>query len=69
MMYWITVGGYLAFAVAMFVLVVVSARRPRSIAPLGDMLERIMVSRTARVGIIAAWWWFGWHFIFAPPVG
>lgn len=69
MMYWITVGGYLVFAVAMLVLGVVSARRPRSIAPLGDMLERIMVSRTARVGIIAAWWWFGWHFIFAPPVG
>ena len=33
-----------------------------------DMLERVMRSRTVRIGVIAAWWWFGWHFIFAKTV-
>jgi hypothetical protein len=32
------------------------------------MLAAMMTSRIARVGIIAAWWWLGWHFFFAPTV-
>jgi hypothetical protein len=69
MIYWFTVGGYLVLLAAMVVLNVIARRDHARIAPIGDMLERIMTSRTTRIGIIAAWWWFGWHFIFAPPVG
>ena len=69
MMYWVTVAGYLTLLAAMIVLDLIARRNQNRVAPLGDMLERIMTSRTTRIGIIAAWWWFGWHFIFAPPVG
>ena len=69
MIYWATVTGYLALIAAMVVLDLIARRDHNKLAPLGDMLERFMVSRTTRIGIIAAWWWFGWHFLFAPPVG
>jgi hypothetical protein len=32
------------------------------------MLDHVMKSRTTRVAVIAAWWWFGWHFAFAETV-
>lgn len=69
MMYAVTVAGYLVFLGAMVALNLFARRHPDRVAPLGDMLERIMESRTTRVALIAAWWWFGWHFNFAPPVG
>ena len=51
-----------AASVAGMVLTDIVARsRPDRIAPVDDMLEKAMTSRTARIGIIAAWWWFGWH--------
>lgn len=42
--------------------------RPTRIAPVFEMLEFVMRQRTTRIGIIAAWWWFGWHFLFAPTI-
>jgi hypothetical protein len=39
--------------------------RPRTrwpIPPLGDLLTRIMRSRTGRVGVLVAWAWLGLHF-------
>jgi hypothetical protein len=42
--------------------------RPTRVAPLAEMLDHVMRLRTTRVGIIAAWWWFGWHFLFAPTI-
>jgi hypothetical protein len=62
------VTGYLSIVAAMGVVEFYAVKRPESIAPMGDMLEHVMRSRTVRVGIIAAWWWFGWHFLFAPTV-
>ena len=42
--------------------------KPDIIVPIGDMLDHVMKSRTTRVAVIAAWWWFGWHFAFADTV-
>lgn len=60
--------GYLLILLAMAVVEVVARRRPDRIAPLGDMLDQVMQSRTVRLGVIAAWWWFGWHFLVAQTV-
>lgn len=68
MIYGVIVTGYLAIVLAMGVVEFYSVKRPHSLAPLGEMLEHVMRSRTVRVGIIAAWWWCGWHFLFAPTV-
>ena len=68
MMYAAVFAGYICILLAMGVIEFYAQRKPNSIAPLGDMLDHVMRSRTVRVGIIAAWWWFGWHFLFAPTV-
>jgi hypothetical protein len=67
MMFTIVLGGYLVIVGFMFITQLIAWRHPHRIAPLGEMLERQMIERTTRVGIIAAWWWCGWHFVFAPP--
>lgn len=64
----IVIAGYVGIVVAMVVLEIIARKKTESIAPLGEMLNHATRSRTVRIGIIAAWWWFGWHFLFAPTV-
>ena len=58
----ITIAGYLAVLLAAVALQVLAARTPGPIPPLGDLLTRIMRSRTGRVGVLVAWAWLGLHF-------
>lgn len=64
----VVIAVYLVIVAGMVLTDIVARSRPDRIAPVDDMLEKAMTSRTARIGIIAAWWWFGWHFIFATTV-
>jgi hypothetical protein len=64
----VTIAGYLAIVALMLALEIYAQRKPDRVAPLDDMLAQVMTSRIIRVGIIAAWWWFGWHFLFASTV-
>ena len=59
---------YVALVIAALIVEWRAQRRPAIIAPLGEMLEHVMSSRITRVGVTAAWWWFGWHFLFAETV-
>ncbi|MEY4458418.1 MAG: hypothetical protein RIS25_1011 [Actinomycetota bacterium] len=68
MTYWITVTGYLAIIVGMIATELRARAHPVQVAPLDDMLDRVMATRTTRLGLIAAWWWFGWHFLFGPTL-
>jgi hypothetical protein len=68
MLWWVTTAGYLAILVGMGLTELFARWRPNRVAPLADMLDHVMRLRTTRVGIIAAWWWFGWHFLFAPTI-
>lgn len=36
--------------------------RPQILAPLGDLVARIMHHRNTRIALVVIWWWFGWHF-------
>lgn len=67
-MYWITFAGYILILLAMACIEIYARFRPEKLSPLGLMLHHVMESRTVRIGILAAWWWFGWHFVFAPTV-
>ncbi len=67
-MYTVVVAGYLVIVTGMLATQIYAWKRPHRFAPLGEMLERVMVERTTRIGLIAAWWWFGWHFLFAQTV-
>lgn len=64
----IVLGGYIVIIAVAIGVEIYAQRRPNNFAPIGDMLEHVMASRTTRVGVIAAWWWFGWHFAFADTV-
>lgn len=64
----IVVTGYLVIVALAIASEVYALRKPNTFAPIGDMLEHVMTSRTTRVSVIAAWWWFGWHFAFADTV-
>lgn len=68
MMYAVTLTGYLLILLAMAIVEIYARAKPQKISPLGDMLHHVMTSRTVRLGILAAWWWFGWHFLFAETV-
>ncbi|MHB1172640.1 MAG: DUF6186 family protein [Lacisediminihabitans sp.] len=64
----ITIAGYIVLVGSMISLELYARRKPDRVAPLDDMLAQVMAARTVRVGMIAAWWWFGWHFLFGPTV-
>ena len=64
----VTIAGYLTIVALMLALEIYAQRKPDRVAPLDDMLAQVMTSHIIRVGIIAAWWWFGWHFLFASTV-
>lgn len=36
--------------------------RPNQIAPLGDLVARMMHHRNTRLAVVIVWWWLGWHF-------
>ncbi|MDH6256090.1 DUF6186 family protein [Aurantimicrobium minutum] len=61
-------AGYALIALVAFAVEIFAQRKPDIIVPIGDMLDHVMKSRTTRVAVIAAWWWFGWHFAFADTV-
>jgi hypothetical protein len=58
----ITVSGYVAVVVAGVILEVVATRTTAPVPSLGDVLTRIMRTRTGRVGVLVAWAWLGLHF-------
>jgi len=68
MMWNLVAFGYLVIVLTAIAVEIYAQRKPDVIAPLGDMLDHVMKSRTTRVAVIAAWWWFGWHFAFAETV-
>lgn len=68
MSYVVTVAVYILLVLAAAGIEFWARVRPTQIAPIDTMLSHMMSSRITRVGVTAAWWWFGWHFLFAPTV-
>jgi len=64
----ITILGYLVIVISMITVEIYSRRRPDRVAPISDMLADAVDSRTVRIGLFAAWWWFGWHFFFSQTM-
>lgn len=36
--------------------------KPHVMAPLGDLVSRLMHHRNTRLALMVVWWWLGWHF-------
>ena len=58
----LTVLGYLVVVAAGVVIELIATRTQARIPPLGEVLTRIMRTRTGRVGVLVAWAWLGLHF-------
>jgi len=61
---WIPVAYGLVLAVAGMLQVWSLINRDK-IAPIGEMIERIMHHRSTRIAVVFIWWWLGWHFVVA----
>jgi len=63
-----TIAGFLVCVVAAVILELRARRTPDYLAPLGTVLDRVMESRSTRIGILLFWWWAGWHFLVGQTV-
>lgn len=64
----ITIGVYLLCIAAAIAVELISRRDPDRIAPFGDLMDRVMTTRSARIGVLLFWWWAGWHFLVGKTV-
>jgi hypothetical protein len=60
--------GFAIEAAAIVTLVILGQRDQNRFASLGEILDRVMATRAARICILTFWWWLGWHFLFAQTV-
>jgi hypothetical protein len=60
--------GFAFEAAAIVTLVILGQRENDRFASLGELLDRVMVTRAARITILTFWWWLGWHFLVAQTV-
>jgi hypothetical protein len=58
----VTIAGYLVVLAAGLAIQLLGWRSRPGVPPLGDVLTRIMRTRTGRVGILVFWAWMGLHF-------
>jgi hypothetical protein len=59
----LTVAVYAALTVALIGLELAARIAPRAGIPtLAAVLRHPMRLRATRIGLLMAWWWFGWHF-------
>ncbi|MBX3117030.1 MAG: hypothetical protein KF808_06775 [Cryobacterium sp.] len=64
----LTICAYLACVVAAVVVEIAARRDPERIAPIGNLMDKVMETRSARIGILLFWWWLGWHFLVGKTV-
>jgi len=58
----VTEIGFGAIVAAAVLLWLGSRLYPKKIPPLTTVLAGLMRKRSARIALVLAWWWVGWHF-------
>ncbi len=59
---YVTIFGYVLVLLAGVVVELLATRNQAQIPSLGQVLTRVMRTRTGRVGVLVAWVWLGLHF-------
>jgi len=59
---YVTIFGYVLVLLAGVVIELLATRNQAQIPSLGQVLTRVMRTRTGRVGVLVAWVWLGLHF-------
>jgi hypothetical protein len=60
--------GFAVEGIAVVALVLLGYRRNDRFATFGELLDRVMTTRAARICILTFWWWLGWHFLVAQTI-
>jgi hypothetical protein len=58
-----TIAAFDCIGLAIVLLLVYSHRADARVERLSAVLLRLMRPRTARIALLLAWWWAGWHFL------
>jgi len=58
----LTIGGYLVVLAGFVTLQIIGLRSKAAVPTIGEILSRVMRTRTGRVGVLVAWAWIGLHF-------
>lgn len=64
----VTIAAYLACVAVAVAVELFAHRDPDRVAPLGTLMDHVMATRSARIGILLFWWWAGWHFLVGQTV-
>ncbi|HMM82532.1 MAG TPA: DUF6186 family protein [Terrimesophilobacter sp.] len=64
----ITIAAFLACLVLVGLLELLAHREPEKLTSLTSMIDHVMATRSARIGILLFWWWLGWHFLVGQTV-
>jgi hypothetical protein len=59
----VVIVGFAVVFAATFGAVAVSRLRRQQVATLGETLDRVTRSRTAKIIAVLIWAWLGWHFL------
>jgi Family of unknown function (DUF6186) len=58
----ITIAGFAAVILALFVLEFLGRRKDSRIPTLGEWLGHVMRPRAGRLLVLLGWLWLGWHY-------
>lgn len=58
----ITIGGFMALILALFVLEFLARRKDSRIPTLGEWLGYVMRTKAGRLLVLLGWLWLGWHY-------
>ncbi|MGN6742565.1 MAG: DUF6186 family protein [Amnibacterium sp.] len=64
----VTIGVFLALALAAVAATAAAHRRPDRVQGLGAVLDVVLASRAARIVVLLFWLWLGWHFFVGDTV-
>lgn len=64
----ITIAAFLACLILAGLLELLARREPDRLTPATRMIDHVMATRSARIGILLFWWWLGWHFLVGQTV-
>jgi hypothetical protein len=58
----LTIAGYIAAVLALALLEALSSFRRSGVPPFRVVVDRVIRTRSGRIGLLAAWAWLGLHF-------
>jgi len=59
----VTIAVYVAGALALAVTELLARGTRLRVPTLAALFRWILRRRSARIGVVMAWWWIGWHFL------